>query len=292
MYRLTLGDLKLALADLLAVRLEDLKQSAFGGLYLPLLTAKKEAIDALPEAMTSGLPLAAQLAETDDEHDGLGGSVWFITEAVLRHPTLTPALRTAAMAIRTAFVPELGVLRKPHADEAAAAYNHRADLTRLEVELTSITVPGGQTLYTWVSDFLDKGDHLGSLLAMRGQAQAGAESAKQAGALRAGAIGLLGRLRSSIQDEVAGSANLPAGYEAKLFATFDELSKRREEAAHRKAAAEKAAGVAAAAEKVVGEKAVGEKAVAEKAVAEKAKAETPTIPDLISETPAEGTPAK
>jgi hypothetical protein len=132
MNRLTLGDIKLGLEDLLSVRLDDLKQSAFGGLYLPLLTAKQGAIDALPDAMTSGLPLAAQLAETDVDHDGLGGSVWFVTEAVLRHPTLTPALREAAVAIRTAFVPELAVLRKPHADEAAAAYNHRADLTRLE----------------------------------------------------------------------------------------------------------------------------------------------------------------
>ncbi len=282
MYRLTLGDIKLALDDLLVVRVEDLKQSAFGGLYLPLLTAKKKAIDALPEAMTSGLPLAAQLAETDVDHDGLGGAVWFIVEAVLRHPTLTPALRTAAVAIRTAFVPELAVLRKPHADEAAAAYNHRADLTRLEGELKSITVPGGQTLYLWVSDFLDKGDHLGSLLALRGQAQAGAESAKQAASLRAEAIGLLGRLRSSIQDEVAGGATLPEKYEAKLFATFDELSKRRDEAAQRKAAVAKAAGVEAAAEKTEPEKAAGATAAAE----------TATIPDLISEAPAETMPAK
>jgi hypothetical protein len=277
MYRLTFGDLKLGLNDLLQVRLDDLKQSAFGGLYLPLLTAKREAIDALPDAMTSGLPLAAQLAETDDDHDGLGGAVWFITEAVLRHPTLTPTLRTAAEAIRTAFVPELAVLRKPHADEAAAAYNHRSDLTRLEAELKSITVPGGQTLYTWVNDFLDKGDQLGSLLALRGQAQAGAESAKQAAALRAGTIGLLGRLRSSIQDEVAGGAKLPAGYEAKLFATFDELNQRREAAAHRKGAAGKVA---------------GEEAAAEKAPAETAVAEKEAIPDLISGAPAETTPAK
>ncbi|MFS8066877.1 MAG: hypothetical protein ACMG6S_10950 [Byssovorax sp.] len=246
MYRLTLGDLKLGLKDLLVDHAADLKQSAFGGLYLPLLTAKREAIDALPEAMTSGLPLAAQLAETDDEHDGLGGAVWFITEAVFRHPSLTPELRTAALAIRAAFVPELSVLRKPHADEAA--YNHRADLTRLEAELKLVTVPGGQTLYAWVKDFLDKGDQLGSLLALRGQSKAGVENAKQAASLRAGTIGLLGRLRSSIQDEVVGGAKLPEGYEARLFATFDELSKRREEAAHRKATAEEATAPAPASE--------------------------------------------
>lgn len=241
MYRLTLGDLKIGLADLLQERPEELKQSAFGSLYLPLLTAKREAIDALPEAMTSGLPLAAQLAETDIEHDGLGGAVWFITEAVFRHPTLSPALRDAAHAVRKAFVPELSVLRKPHADEAAAAHDHRADLTRLELELKQIAVPGGLTLHAWVKDFLDRGDQLGSLLALRAQSKVGMENARQAASLRAGTIGLLGRLRSSIQDEITGGATLPEGYEAKLFATFDELNRRREEAAQRKAhAAEEA----------------------------------------------------
>lgn len=252
MYRLTLGDLKLGLKDLLVVRAGELKQSAFGGLYLPLLTAKRDAIDALPEAMTSGLPLAAQLAETDAEHDGLGGAIWFITEAVLRHPSLTPELREAAVAIRAAFVPELSVLRKPHATEAAAAYNHRSSLTRLEAELKLFPVPGGQTLYAWVSDFLDKGDQLGSLLGLRGQSNAGAENAKQAASLRAATIGLLGRLRSSIQDEAAGGAKLPEGYEARLFATFDELNKRREEAASRKSAAHEATAQAPASEAPTG----------------------------------------
>ena len=272
MNRLTLGDIRLGLKDLLLVRLDDLKQSSFGELYLPMLIAKQVAIDALPEAMTSGLPLAAQLAETDTDHDGLGGAIWFITEAVLRHPSLTPALRAAVVAIRAAFIPELAVLRKPHADEAAAAYNHRSDLKRLSAELKSITVPGGQTLYEGVSDFLDTGDQLGSLLASRGQSHAGVESAKQAASLRAATIGLLGRLRSSVQDEVAGGAKLPANYEAKLFATFDELNKRREEAAHRKAAAGKAASAPA--------------------VAEKAAAEKEATPDLVAEAPASTTPAK
>ena len=49
-----------------------------------MLAAKREAIDALPDAFTGGRPLAAELAEFDVHHDGLGGAVWFITEAVLR----------------------------------------------------------------------------------------------------------------------------------------------------------------------------------------------------------------
>ncbi|MEO5731949.1 MAG: hypothetical protein ABI134_28005, partial [Byssovorax sp.] len=77
---------------------------------------------------------------------------------------------------------------------------------------------------------------------------AGAENAKQAASLRAATIGLLGRLRSSIQDEVVGGAKLPEGYEAKLFATFDELHKRREDAAHRKATAEEGTAPALASE--------------------------------------------
>ena len=123
-----------------------------------------------------------------------------------------------------------------------------------------------------MNDFLDRGDQLGSLLALRGQSKAAAESARQAASLRTGTIGLLGRLRNSIQDEVAGGAKLPAGYEAKLFATFDELSKRREAAAHRRAAGEKADGVEAPVETAAGEAAA--------------------MTELTSETPAGTTPAK
>ena len=245
MQRLTLGDLKLGLKDMLQIRPEDLHQSAFGGLYLPMLKAKQVAIDALPDALTGARPLAVELAELDLHHDGMGGAIWFIAEAVARHPSLSPAIRAAAEAVRVAFVPELNVLRKPYADEAIAAHNHRPDLLRLEEDLKSITVPGGKTLYVWVKDFLDDGDKLGGLLADRGQTNASAESAKAAAALRASTIGLLGRLRSAVQDEVAGGAKLPKGYEAKLFATFDELHKRREEAAPQKGAAAPAAAPAA-----------------------------------------------
>lgn len=235
MQRLTLGDLKLGLKDMLHTRPEDLALSAFGGLYLPMLAAKREAIDALPDALTGGRPLAAELAELDTHHDGLGGAIWFVTEAVLRHPSLSPEVREAAQAVRAAFIPELAVLRKPYADEAIAAHNHRPDLERLADQLEMIAVPGGKTLYVWVKAFLDDGDELGGLLADRGRTTASAESAKAAAALRASTIGLLGRLRSAVQDEIVNGAKLPRGYEAKLFATFDELHKRREEADPRKA---------------------------------------------------------
>jgi hypothetical protein len=123
----------------------------------------------------------------------------------------------------------------------------RPDLERLAGELKTITVPGGKTVYVWVKDFLDDGDKLGVMLADRGRTTASVESAKAAAAaLRASTIGLLGRLRSAVQDEIPGGAKLPRGYEAKLFATFDELHKRREEADPRKApAVEEAAAPAA-----------------------------------------------
>jgi hypothetical protein len=235
MQRLTLGDLKLGLKDMLHTRPEDLALSAFGELYLPMLVARREAINALPEAFTGGRPLAAELAEIDAHHDGLGGAIWFITEAVLRHPGLSPELREAAQAARAAFIPELSVLRKPYADEAIAAHDHRPDLARLADQLKMITVPGGKTLHTWVKDFLDDGDRLGSLLADRGQTTASVDSPRAAAALRSSTIGLLGRLRAAVQDEIAAGAKLPKGYEAKLFATFDELHKRREEANPRNA---------------------------------------------------------
>lgn len=84
--------------------------------------------------------------------------------------------------------------------------SHRPDLARLADQLKMITVPGGKTLYVWVKEFLDDGDELGGLLADRGLTTASVESAKAAAALRALTIGLLGRLRSAVQDEIAAGA--------------------------------------------------------------------------------------
>ena len=96
MRNLTLGDLKLGLNDLLEKRAADLTACQAGALYGPMILAKRDAIAALPDALTGGRPLAAQLAETDIRHDGYGGAVWHLTEAILRHPDLPGKVVRAA----------------------------------------------------------------------------------------------------------------------------------------------------------------------------------------------------
>jgi hypothetical protein len=228
MRNLTLGDLKLGLNDLLEKRAADLKACQAGALYAPMLTTKREAIDALPEALTGGRPLAAQLAEADVRHDGYGGAVWHLTEAILRHPDLPAKVVNAAERVREAFIPSLSVLKESYADQAAAAKANRASLKELEGELKAIDVPGGKTLYTWVSAFLKEGDNLDTLLSDRATSGAGAgEGAKDAGGLRGGTIGMLGRFRAAVADEVTSNPKLPKNLDGRLFGYFDELSQAR-----------------------------------------------------------------
>lgn len=228
MRNLTLGDLKLGLNDLLEKRASDLKSCQAGALYAPMLTAKRDAINALPEALTGGRPLAAQLAEADVWHDGYGGAVWHLTEAILRHPDLPAKVVEAATRVREAFIPSMSVLRESYADQASAAKENRPSLKELEAELKAVDVPGGKTLYTWVSAFLKAGDNIERLLSDRATtgAEAG-EGAKEAGGLRGGTIGMLGRFRAAVADEMASNAKLPKNLDGRLFGYFDELSQAR-----------------------------------------------------------------
>jgi hypothetical protein len=228
MRNLTLGDLKLGLNDLLEKRSADLKSCQAGALYGPMLTAKRDAINGLPEALTGGRPLAAQLAEADVWHDGYGGAVWHLTEAILRHPDLPANLVEAAERVREAFIPSLGVLKETYADQAAAAKENRPSLKELGDELKAIDVPGGKTLHTWVSAFLKAGDNLDKLLSDRAMtgAEAG-EGAKDTAGLRSATIGMLGRFRAAVADEVGSNAKLPKNLDGRLFGYFDELSQAR-----------------------------------------------------------------
>jgi hypothetical protein len=103
--------LKLALRELLGARNADLLLSGTGKVYAPQLAHKLAEIEALPEALTGGRPLAQELADTDDTHDGLGEAMYYQIEALLRLPFTEPEQKASLQRIREAFVPRLGVLR-------------------------------------------------------------------------------------------------------------------------------------------------------------------------------------
>lgn len=228
MRHLTVGDLKLALRDLLGPNLAELQKSQTGQLYEGRLRVKQRALDAIPEPTGRVMPLADELGEQDATYDGLGAAIHYLCLAVEIHPALAPTLKTAARETRETFVPQLGVLRRPYADEAATALEKRPELLRLKHELKGLSVPGGGTLEHWAKAFLDAGDAIDRLLRERAKLLNTGENAAATAPLRSSTVGLLSRFRDALRDEIEedGSA-LPREHEATLFAYVDQLSAQR-----------------------------------------------------------------
>jgi hypothetical protein len=226
MRNLTLADLGEGLADLLDKRAKSIENTQTGKLYGPILAAKRKAIEnALKVAFETK---AGDLSETDAQHDGLGGAIWHFTEAVLCHPFVSVERREAARRVREAFIPDLGLLSDSYADEAAAAKANRPKLVALEADLRMLSTPDGQTMYEWALAFVEKGDELARKLAAREQGSA-LDAFRQQTALRVTTIGLVGRFRASLRDEMKENPSLPATIEADIFAGFDALVQRKAE---------------------------------------------------------------
>ncbi len=229
---LNLADLKLGLDDLLTRRQVALRTSSFGQNYEPLLVTKQTAVNALPEALTGGKPLAEALAHTDDEHDGFGGAIWHLTEAYLRLPAQDAAVIGAVARVRAALIPSRSNLQDSYADEAEAAARRRENLSDIERDLRSIPVNmGGTSLYDWAVAFLNAGQKLATLLSDRADVSASGRTGSQK--LRSETIALLNRARQTIADECANSTSLPNDLENQIWGYFDELEQHRAEAVAR-----------------------------------------------------------
>jgi hypothetical protein len=233
MQLLTLSDLKLGLSDLLGKRKPALLRSSSGRTYEPMLAKKLEEISALPPAVIGGKALAAELEETDVEHDSYGAAIWYMTEAYLRHPELSPEAAAAARRIRQAFIPALSELKASYADEAKAALDRKQKLKEHKADLERFPTADGETLHDWVGGFLDAGARLHSMLSDRADAKE--TSRKGAGALRSATIGLLSRLRAGLADEVEHNPKLPPDLDAQVFGYLDELHAPRAAAKGKKA---------------------------------------------------------
>jgi hypothetical protein len=224
----TLGDLNLALRDLLGEKLTDLRRSKTGKLYEPRLRAKQKEIEAIPEAQTGTAPFANELGEADSRHDGYGSAIFSFCAAIEAHPKLAGSLKDAAREAQATFVPALGMLQAPFADEAYAALENRSELGRFKAHLKLIPTPGGGSLYDWVKAFLDAGDDIDKLLRQRAKAVAITENASATGPLRGATVGLLGRFRNALRDEIEEEGSkLGDDYDARLFAYLDKLSAER-----------------------------------------------------------------
>ena len=217
MRHILLESLLLGLDDLLTKRRPALQSFANGAANEKLLITQRDRIAALPAVLT-GRPLTNELEIGDLRHDGLGGGIWFILEAYLRHPDTSAAMLDAVRKIRAAFVPALDSLSATYEAEARAAKDHKPALASLKHELDLFPVAGG-TLYDWAVNFVAAGEQLDVLLSKRADAKDRAAAAQ----LRMDAIGVLNRLRKSLAVEAKHDPSLPADLDAQVFAYFDLL---------------------------------------------------------------------
>lgn len=222
---LTLNDLILGLRDLDRTRLPAVEASHTVDLYAPRLRARLAEIEALPSAATGGEPFANELAAKDLEHDGHGGAIWYVIEGCLRSPTVSTELKATLTEVRDRFIPELAELKRPHADEAAAAVKREPDLAEMAKALRAVRLPEGATLYDWAAAFLAAGRDLDALLKKRASAATGDRS--RAGTLRGATVGQLNRFRAALEDEFEDDAEALARVDGALFTYLDELEKRR-----------------------------------------------------------------
>ncbi len=132
-------------------------------------------------------------------HDGYGGAIWHLSEALLRAPKVSEALRATLTAVRERFIPELAELKRSHADEAAAAARREPELAAMKAELKAIPTPDGRTLYDWCAGYLRAGKELDGLLQRRADVAPADRSGL--GTLRGRCVGMLNRFRAALADE-------------------------------------------------------------------------------------------
>ena len=222
---LLLSQLKLFLPEILGKKKHLLEHTNTGKTYLPLVQEQLDEIDALPAGGEPGTPLAQELSDKDAEHDGFGGAVWFFTEAYMRCPDASDKIRAAAARIRGQFIPALQELQATFATEAQRARDRQAVLKDYKDDLKLFPIAEGGTLYDWVTAYLEAGLKLNELLSDR--ADTPLDSRAGAGALRAKTLGILSRMRGSIEDEVRTNKKLPRDLDAQVFAYYDQLAAQR-----------------------------------------------------------------
>lgn len=145
-----------------------------------------------------------------------------MTEVYLRLPGASADLVAAAKRIRAGLIPALGELTQPYAIEAANAAGRKDELTALKDDLKIFPMANGGTLFDVAKKFLAKGEELGSLLSDRADSPKAVRTG--AGQIRSKTLGLLSRLRTDLQEEVAKNPKLPRDLEQRVFGYFDTLS--------------------------------------------------------------------
>lgn len=219
---LTAADIRVALDNLFAdpARINLFKSTAA---YIVYGAELDEIRVLLPLTLKGNRPMAKDLTTADIRHDDLGNALWLLAEAIKTHPGVNPALRDKAARMQTQFIPSLAVLKAKYKKEAQTASANRPKLGPMEADLKSIPTPDGRTVYDWVVEFLDSGDHIHALLDARSKVEAD-EPGVELALNRSRALALVTKARDLVADEAERSSKLPKNAEAIVFGYFDTLA--------------------------------------------------------------------
>lgn len=226
--RLNLADIYLGFEDLFTKRIGALTSTKAGAGQVEVLAAQRSEVSALPLAMT-GRAFVDELSVMDDEHDGFGYALWYLTEAYVRAPRTKPETVAAARRVREAFIPDTTVLQSSYADEAARAGTHKGKIAEYADDLKMLPIDGG-TAYDWALGFIAAGEKLSELLSKRADIEG--QSRQNAQALRSETVGMLNDLRRAIaREKKKGGGTLPDDIDTQIFGYFDTLEENRAHAA-------------------------------------------------------------
>ena len=218
-------------------RLDALRATGVGRSYEPRLQwHRAELVEITARSGDATRPLVERLTLASSAHNALGAAIFHLMEAYLRVPGRSEEEKRTILRLRRLFMPRLAELRDGYATQAARATVRRQQLKAHLAELSVIPVLGEQTLAHWVGAYIEAGRKLGRLLALRADvtAQAAVSSSERAdaGPLRSALIGLLGRLRAAMADELADRPERRRQLDAELFAYLDQIAEARD-ASHR-----------------------------------------------------------
>ncbi len=229
MKNLTLGDLLLALPDLLERRATALDGLLSAQLHLPQLEEVWAEISALPLVADAPEQFVAQLSAADARHDGFASALTMFVEAYRRIPNLSESDATL-LAKAEPIVPQSGDTKDSYATQASQAQERAQAATGVQREaLGDFPLRGGGSLLDLFDAYLQAGSDIDTLLRQRADAaSASAKDRSRAGALRGTAIGLLGQLRAALAGELRADPERAASVDKQVFAYIDLLQDSRD----------------------------------------------------------------
>ncbi len=230
--RIRTGDLLLGLNDLFSNKLAMIQALASFVIFGPSLNRNRSVLGSIYRG-AAVTPFVKQLGAKDAVHDSFGRLLFAICDGYAKLSTLSAEQRAFWTQIQSTFIPSLSILKKSYADEAAAATLRLRDLETMKDALEPIRLPENLSLYTLIAAYLQAGVELGELLSSRAGKEVADESkrTKQLHVVRSETLGILGRFRDALVEEVKENASLPRDLPEQIFAYLDSLAAKRKDSA-------------------------------------------------------------